>query len=309
MAISRIEQLRQAFKTPERQQTEGSFGEYYPFWNMKTGEQCIVRFLPDANPDNPLGFLVEKIMHTLYIDGQKKSIPCMAMYGEPCDICKVSQDFYKAGDKINGKKYWKNRQHIAQVQVISDPLEPNKETGENHEGKVHKITLTFQIFNVIKEAFESGELDDDPSSFEGGYDFVIKKTQQGDHAAYVVGTKFKSKARSLEDEEIAFVKEHMIDLSTMLPKKPEAIKVRAMLDAALTGKSVDEDEDEEGDGGFENSPTNSEQSKPVTTEEKPPLVQESTPPKTATVSEVEDEADQIIADIQRRRAAKAAKSA
>ena len=93
-----LEQLRAAFKKDENQGSRPN--NYYPFWDMKVGEQAIVRFLPDADENNPLGFMVEKFTHNLTINGESKSIPCMKNYGEDCPICKVSLSYYKEGDKI-----------------------------------------------------------------------------------------------------------------------------------------------------------------------------------------------------------------
>jgi len=232
--VMSMSQLQSAFKQPDR--NEGSRpNNYYPFWNMKAGEQAVVRFLPDANPENPLGFMVEKLMHTLVINGENKSVPCLKMYGEDCPICKVSSGYYKQEDKENGKKYWRKKQHLVQALIIEDPLEADKETGENHEGKVRFLALGYQLFNVIKEAFESGELDEVPFAYEGGCNFIIKKTKQGDYDTYAVGSKFARRSSDLTEDEIAEVQDQMIDLSTLLPAHPGLEKVDGMLEAALTG--------------------------------------------------------------------------
>ena len=214
---------------------------YYPFWDMKPGQRAIIRFLPDANQDNIRGFLEEKVFHNLTINGQRKMVPCLSMYGDDCPICKISQDFYKAKDEVNGKKYWKKKQYMAQALVVEDPLPADSNTGENHEGKVRLVSLGFQIYNIIKEAFTSDELESVPYAYETGYDFVIKKTEQGQYASYAVGTKFLNKPRALDEEEIANVEEHLIDLSTLLPKHPGVEKVQAMLNAELNGEEFKED--------------------------------------------------------------------
>jgi hypothetical protein len=315
MSTDKLSALRAAFAKPERQSNENLPNNYYPFWNMKIGEQCVIRFLPDANPENPLGFLIEKVMHTLIIDGKERSVPCMSMYGEPCDVCKVSQDFYRNNDKINGKKFWKKRQHLAQALVVTDPLEPNKETGENHEGKVRKIALSFQLFNVIKEAFESGDLEEDPSSFKGGYDFVIKKTQQGEYATYAVGSKFKPKQRDLTDEEILSVQEDMVDLTTLLPKNPGGEKIRAQLNAALSGDSVSDDDNEPFVTPAAKAAPATKPGKVVSDDDDPPfdvdddpvveqkVTKPTTKPAAVTEEQIDDEADKILAEIRKRRKA------
>jgi len=236
--------LKAAYKPTQRENGEGSTftNNYYPFWNMKPGERCVIRFIPDKNENNPRGFLVEKVFHNLTINGQKKTVPCLSMYEQDCPICKLSQDYYKVDDKVNGGKYWRKKQYIAQALIVEDPL-PAGDDGETHEGKIRYFALGYQIYKIIQEAFGSDDLDEVPYSFEGGYDFVIKKTEQGGYASYNVGTKFQSKQRDLTEEELSITEEHMIDLSTLLPKNPGVEKVQAMLNADINGGDVDEDDD------------------------------------------------------------------
>lgn len=216
---------------------------YYPFWNMKTGQRAIIRFLPDRASDNPRGFLVEKVFHNLTINGQKKTVPCLSMYGDDCPICKVSQEYYKAKDEVNGKKYWRKKQYIAQALVVEDPLPADAASGETHQGKVRFFALGFQIYNIIKEAFaaEDDPLEGIPYDFEDGYDFIIKKSEKGGYADYSVGTKFVSKQRSLDEDEMVIVEDGMTELTTLLPKNPGVEKVQAMLNADLNGEDYQEE--------------------------------------------------------------------
>jgi len=215
---------------------------------MKVGEQAIIRFLPDGDETNPLGFMVEKLNHNLTINGENKKIPCLKMYGDDdCPICKVSAAYYKADDKINGKKYWRKKQHLLQALIIEDPLPADAETGENAEGEVKIIALGFQLFNIIKEAFESGELDEIPYAYENGCNFIIKKTKQGDYDTYAVGSKFARKSSSLDEDEVAALEEHLVELSTLLPAHPTYEKVEAMLEADLTGDSYDDGSGDDSD--------------------------------------------------------------
>jgi hypothetical protein len=256
MSNAKLAALRAQFGGSEKESTtrESFTSNYYPFWNMKAGQRAIIRFLPDANSGNPRGFLVEKVFHNLNINGQKRTVPCLSMYGEDCPVCKISQDYYKVKDEVNGKKYWRKKQYIAQALVVEDPLDADKETGENHAGKVRYIALGYQLYNIIKEAFASEDdpLDDVPYSFEGGYDFIIKKTQQGEYSTYTMGTKFQSRQRSLTEDELVVVTDEnggMIDLATLLPKNPGLEKVQGMLNADLNG----EDYQESGRGGQRSS--------------------------------------------------------
>jgi len=222
---------------------EQRVNNYYPFWNMKSGQSAKIRFLPDADESNPRGFMVEKVSHNLTINGQKKTVPCLSMYGEDCPVCKISQDYYKAKDEVNGKKYWRKKQYLAQALVVEDPLPADPETGETHAGKVRFLALGFQIYNIIKEAFASEDdpLEGIPYDFEDGYDFIIKRTDQGQYPSYTTGTKFMSKQRALTEDELAVAEAGMVELKTLLPKNPGFDKVDAQLSADLNGEEYSDD--------------------------------------------------------------------
>lgn len=240
---SRLARLKAAYGQPEDRQPRefASNTKMFPFWNMKVGQRAVVRFIADKNPDNILGFMVEKLTHVLTVNGEKKTVPCRSMYGEACPICELSQKFYKAKDDVNGKKYYKKRQYLAQVLVVEDPLPADQQTGQTNVGQVRTLAINYQIRNLINEAFANVDepLEHDPDDIENGYDFVIKKTEQGGYASYVVGTKFMSRPRALTETEIVAVTEGAVDLSTLLPRDIGAEKVQAMLDADVSGDAFD----------------------------------------------------------------------
>lgn len=297
MSLS-IEQLKAAFKTTDTQQSRPN--NYYPFWNMKEGERAVIRFLPDKDPENPLGFMVEKLQHTLIINGEKKTVPCLKMYDDDCPICKVSAAYYKAEDKPNGKKYWRNKQHVVQAMIVEDPLAPDADSGETHEGKVRFIQLGYQLFNIIKEAFESGDLDEVPYMYENGCDFVIKKTKQGDYASYAVGSGFARKSSDLNEDQIALVEEDMIELSTLLPAKPELAKVEGMLEAALTGEDYVEEKADDAAKPASKPAAEKAESKPAA--EKAEVKEEAAAEE--STEEFDDDVDDMLAQIRARQANK-----
>lgn len=288
-----MEQLQAAFK---KEESSGSRpNNYYPFWNMKEGEQATVRFLPDADQENAMGFLVEKLMHTLTINGEKKSVPCLKMYDDNCPICKVSSAYYKAEDKTNGKLYWRKKQHIVQALIVEDPLPADSDSGETHEGKIRFLAIGYQLFNIIKETFESGELDEIPYAFVGGCDFIIKKTKQGDWPTYAVGSRFARKSTDLTEDQIAFVTDNMVELGTLLPKHPGEEKVNAMLEAALTGTTYnDESGESKDDSGMKFT---SSKDKEVAAD----TVFETVTETEDDTDDFDDEAKSILADIRARK--------
>jgi hypothetical protein len=238
----KLARMAALFATSDSNESRPS--NYYRFYDMNFNETATVRLLPDANQNNPMEFTVEKLMHNLTINGERRSVPCMKMYDKnaDCPICKVSSAFYKeeGKDSPNGKKYWRKKQHILQCLVIDDPLAPNPETGENSEGKIRYLNFGFQLFSVIKEALTGGDLEALPWDVREGYDFVIKKTQQGENAKYDLGSKFVRKQSSLTDDEIALVEEESIDLSTLIPAQMDYDKMESMLNASLTGEHYED---------------------------------------------------------------------
>lgn len=227
-----LDQLRNAFKKDAPKEGGGQ-NNYFPFHKMQTGESATIRFLPDADKSNPMGFLVEKRSHKLKINGQDRTIPCLTTYGDECPICKVSAAYYKANDKINGKKYWRKQQYVAQALIIDSPIPP--EAGQPADiGQVKLMTINPQLYKVIKEAFESGDLENIPFDYEQGTNFIIKKDQQGEYASYIM-SKFAKRESQLDDETIEFVNSALKELSTVLPRKPERAEIEAMLEAEMTG--------------------------------------------------------------------------
>lgn len=258
MAKKDINDLRNAFQRREKPDNSRP-NNYFPFWQMPNDEQCRIRFLPDANEDNPLGFLVEKWSHTLYINGSQRKVPCLKTYGKDneCPICKVSQDYYKADDKKNGSRYWRRPQYIAQALIMEHSL-PRYNEEDPYTGQVKLIPINPTIYKIIRDAFGSGELDYIPYDYQNGTDFIIKKTKQGDYPDYTL-SKFARKETALDDEVVELVKEQLVDLSTVLPNEIPKERLEEMLEADLSGgdydpekspKASSDDNSDDGDDDF-----------------------------------------------------------
>jgi len=238
--------LQSAFSDENKSRKNSSSGKFYNFFNMPFDSACTVRFLPDLNEANPKGFLVEKKMHRLEINGETENIPCLTMYGEDCPICQTAKGFYDEGDKISGKKFYRSLNHIGQVLVKKDSVEYDDDA-DSCEGKVKAISISWQIYAVMKQAIADGELEEAPCDFEDGTDFIIKKTKNGEWAKYDLGTKFAKRESALTEEEIDIAEEGMVDLSSYLPEKPSLAKVEAKLHSALTGSFYEDDDEDEDD--------------------------------------------------------------
>lgn len=230
--------LRQQFAKKENNGGEGGNNNYYPFWQMDTGKNATVRFIPDLNQDNPFSFLVKKMHHELKIGDEVKKIPCLKQYDAQadCPICKASAAAYKSEgkDTVTGKALYRKLQYVGQVLVIADPLPTEAGVPSPHQGTVKIVSMGPKIYDSIKDSFESGELEVDPSDYHEGTNFQIKKTQSGEYADYS-RSKFTSRPSALTDAEIEIATAAQVDLSTLLPAKPEYAKVEELLQDYFRG--------------------------------------------------------------------------
>jgi hypothetical protein len=240
MALS-MDQLRAAIKK-DSESGGGNAGsdKWYPFWKMDMGKTATIRILPDSDEENPRGFVIFKDTHKLTVNGKDHYIPCTGF--DTCPICAVSQAYYNDDDEDNGKKYWRRRDFIVQALIVKDPT---GDADNNAVGEVKLISFNKTMYDIIVEAIESGDLESPPYDFEDGTDFIIKKTDGGKFASYVVGTKFARRERAMDEDEIETAEEDMIELKSLLPKPWPVEKVEALLEAAVTGGTFNEDADDD----------------------------------------------------------------
>lgn len=242
--LSRIERLRAQLKSDQENKGNGNRQfqnnrNIYPFWNMKEGERCVIRILPDLNEENEKVFFVDRLEHNLSINGKSRKIPCRKMHGQSCPICEQSQAYYKMDDEENGKMYYRKKQSMLRILVLEDPLPP-QEDGTTFVGKTCNAQFANELMTLIKQEIGDPELGDFLSLTEGT-DFVITKTlNPKKFAVYNVGTGFARRPSAVPQEYRDNVE--LIDLSTLLPKDFGLEKVTNMLNAHNTGEDY-EDED------------------------------------------------------------------
>lgn len=221
----------------------------YPFWNIKEGESCTLRFLPDGNTENTF-FWAERLMIKLPFPGIKGetdsrpvivSVPCMEMYGENCPILSEVRGWFKdPALEDMGRKYWKKRSYIFQGFVKDNPLSDDT-TPEN---PIRRFIIGPQIFQIIKQALMDPEMEELPTDYTAGVDFRLNKTSKGQYADYSTSN-WARRDRPLSEEEMKAVEEHgLFDMSDFLPKKPDetAIQViKEMFEASVDGEPYDAD--------------------------------------------------------------------
>lgn len=222
------EQFKQ--KTNEGGGGDQNWRAFFPFWKAEMDTVSVVRFLPDADEENPMGFLVENHSHELTVNGKREKVPCLKMYGEECPVCQLSQKYYdeKSPDhnETLGKKYYRKKSYIGQVLVMETSIP------HDQEQLVKLIDFGPAVFKAIQAAFQSGDLEEAPSELKGGYNFRIKKTKSGEYASYTTSS-FAPKASDVGDDVIEQL--NLYDLKEYRTAKMSRDVLEAMLMADQTG--------------------------------------------------------------------------
>jgi hypothetical protein len=231
------------------QRQGGGDNAIYPFWNIKEGESCTLRFLPDGDADNTF-FWKERLMIKLPFSGVKGDtgsrpvqvqVPCMEMYGDSCSILQEVRGWFKDPSLEDmGRKYWKKRSYVFQGFVNDNPLTDDS-TPEN---PIRRFIIGPQIFQIIKQALMDPDMEELPTDYTAGVDFRLNKTSKGGYADYGTST-WARRERPLNDAEMNAVNTHgLFNFSDFLPKKPDetAIKVmQEMFEASVDGEAYDAD--------------------------------------------------------------------
>jgi hypothetical protein len=258
MALSRLEQLKEKFKKDEEEKNgrNKSKESYYPFWQMDFDKQCQVRFLLDANQNNPNMYYVEKKEHTLSINGEDKKFPCLTMYGEECPICSLASKFYSAAKKFpkdseeqkenqkKGKYYYRDRRYLMQGFIKSDPLPPSTDRENQALNNIKIFQIGNELYQIIDSQMKRIIIEDseDPFDLKTGYDFIIQKTKKRaedkDMASYTSSTFARKPSETDLGDKTPF------DLANFLPEKPALSVLENALNAHLNGIG-DEDADQE----------------------------------------------------------------
>jgi len=250
--MATLAEIRAKLKASEQKgsgERTGGDNSIYAFWNLKEGDESVLRFLPDGNTDNTF-FWVERAMIKLPfagIKGESESknitvqVPCMEMYGDTCPILTEVRPWFKdPALEDMGRKYWKKRSYIFQGFVVEDGLQ-EKETPEN---PIRRFIIGPQIFQSIRAALVDPELEDLPTDYINGLDYRMKKTSKGGYADYSTSS-WARRERPLSDAEQAAVKQHgLYNLSDFLPKKPGEVElkvIKEMFEASVDGEPYDMD--------------------------------------------------------------------
>jgi hypothetical protein len=227
------------------QSSTGGDNAIYPHWNIDEGTSAVLRFLPDADPDNTF-FWQERQMIRLSFPGVKGGdskpvtvqVPCAEMYGDTCPVLTEVRPWFKdASLEDMGRKYWKKRSYIFQGYVTENPL--NETAPEN---PIRRFVISPQIFNIIKSALMDPDMENIPTDYINGTDFRVMKTTKGQYADYST-SKWARKERALDETELASIDTNgLYTLSDFLPKRPgqdELNAISEMFQASVDGELYD----------------------------------------------------------------------
>jgi hypothetical protein len=251
--MASLAEIRAKLKAAESRGSDnnrsGGDKSIYPFWNLKEGDEAVLRFLPDGNSDNTF-FWVERAMIKLPfagIKGEAESkqtivqVPCVEMYGDTCPILSEVRAWFKdPALEDMGRKYWKKRSYIFQGFVVEDGLGEKSE--DQPENPIRRFIIGPQIFTSIRAALVDPELEDLPTDYVHGIDYRMKKGSKGGYADYSTST-WSRRERPLSDAEQAAIKQHnLYNLSDFLPKKPTDVELKVMkemFEASVDGEAYD----------------------------------------------------------------------
>ena len=251
MATS-LQEIRARIAAQENKQNTpraSSDNSIYAHWNMDEGTTATLRFLPDADTNNPY-FWVERQIIKLPFNGVKGDsaskrievqVPCVEMYGPEyhCPILAEVRPWYKDETlKELANKYWKKRAYLFQGFVRANPIGDDKAPAN----PIRRFIISPQIFTIIKSSLMDPEMEELPTDFLRGLDLNIKKTTKGGYADYSTSTWARKETALTDAEQEAIDSFKLYDLASFLPKKPTEAELRIikeMFDASVDGKPYD----------------------------------------------------------------------
>lgn len=234
----------------EGQQRSGGDNASYPFWNIPEDSSALVRFLPDADPDNTFFWVQREVIRLPFqgvVGGDRPTdkevtvtVPCVDMFGMTCPIIAATRPWWKGDEdqKALARKYWKKKSYIFQGFVVSSPFEEENVP----ENPIRRFVINPSIYEIIEKSLINPEMEDLPIDYVGGRDFKIMKTRKGDYANYSTSS-WSMRTRSLNEGEMAAIEKYGLhDLKQALGRVPDADEldaIKAMFELSVAGEPFD----------------------------------------------------------------------
>jgi hypothetical protein len=247
--LAEIRAKLQAQETRGGGNSTGGDNAIFAHWNIPEGTTTRIRFLPDSNTKNSF-FWVERAMIRLPFAGVKGQadskpvivqVPCVEMWGEACPVLAEVRTWFKDKSLEDmGRKYWKKKSYLFQGFVRESTLGDDKVP----ENPIRRFVISPQIFNIVKAALMDPEMEELPTDFERGLDFMVTKTSKGGYADYST-SKYARKETALTEVELAAIEQYgLFNLADFLPKKPTEVElkvIKEMFEASVDGQAYDPD--------------------------------------------------------------------
>lgn len=248
--MASLAEIRAKLKEQEVRTTGNQTGgdnAVYPFWNLKEGQESLVRFLPDGDTNNTF-FWVERAMIKLPFNGIKGEtdnrqvqvqVPCMEMWSETCPVLSEVRGWFKDKSLEDmGRKYWKKRSYLFQGLVVEDGVKEESVP----ENPIRRFIIGPQIYQIVRAALLDPEIEDLPTDYAHGLDFRIAKTSKGGYADYST-SKWARRERALSDSDVRAINaQGLFNLKDYLPKKPTDVElkvIKEMFEASVDGEAFD----------------------------------------------------------------------
>lgn len=254
-----LERMRARIK--ERTPTYERDYSIFTHWKMKFGASSTLRFLPYNDAYTGAFWAEKVMLPMQFADPEDDSkvvkflAPCREMYvhNEKCPVLGPVRELYaeekelrnsgdgKGADAIKriAGFHWKKPTYYYQGFIVKSGM-TEEDLPENpirvfpFNKQIHKMIFN-SIFEADEDAFETlpcgefteadvqailGDGDVDMAKFEG-YNFILKKEQQGEYANWTQGSSWARSVAMLTDEQLAAIAEHGFhDLTKRLPDRP-----------------------------------------------------------------------------------------
>lgn len=237
--------------------------EASPFWPykrlMKYDTVALLRFLPDADRDNPDFFYANRKTIRLRFEGTvggeggptsaevTVTVPSMEMWaasGEKCPIAQYmrAQKWWDSTPekKEMALKYYRRHEYVTAGFVVQSPFEETP----SPENPIRKFILPKKgVGTLIEGSVTDAEIEDLVVHETGGREFKLKKTKNGDWPDYTQSS-WSMRPRALTDEEIGAIEKFgLVDLrKTAWERKPdndEKDAILALFHDSLNGNPFD----------------------------------------------------------------------
>lgn len=229
---------------------------FLAFWNIPENKPLNLRFLPDADENNPF-FWRERDMITLEFNGivgmhtdkVRVQVPCNEMWvPKSCPVLQELRQWYESAKETGNdelknlaSKYWKKKSYLLQCFIAPDSVAVKDDVAP--ENPIRRVLVNKEIFDKVKSILLNPGIKEMPVHYEQGRDFGVVKTKNGGGFNKYDMSQFSMSERPLNEEERAAIDQYgLFNLGEFMPKQPTPEELQAiaeMFEASVDGKPYD----------------------------------------------------------------------